>query len=197
MTSPHVTLYRGALDPEPIRVDDFDDFAEFADALEDLVGLEHDDKLSMLAWSPHRLRPTDERSGAALARAVEGRRTRATGPYRHLENVLDLSLLVIDVDRCHWGRLLEGVDALGSPAIVYTSPSDDPEGDPEARRARVVLPVDRPILPGECRATRLALAELLDLAPGCGVEGAIDPAKLFFAGRLRGTAPREFFRFGL
>lgn len=187
----HLTLYRGARQPVPLRQDDFDSWAEVVEALEDIVQREapkptasdlayaHGDareaqKLGLLAFAPHRLRT----------------------PYRKLENVIEVTLMVIDVDRCNADALAERITELGIAAYMYASPSDNPlDRDPDARRVRVVAPVSRSIAVDECRATRLAFAEALGLAPGCGVEGAIDAAKLFFCGRFNGAPPRQTWIF--
>lgn len=189
----HVTLYEGARSPAPIRRDDFADFSELCDSLEDLVDTEFPDKLHMWAWAPHRLADIDRRTDAEIRRSKGG--ARADGPYRHTANVIELTALVVDVDRCTIDPLLDAVASLGSEALVYTSPSDNPHGPADARRVRVVLPVDAPILPADSRHTRLALAERLGLAPGSGVEGAVDAAKIFFAGRITGSPRRDVWRF--
>lgn len=166
----HLTLYGGAFNPVPIRVDDFDTWPDLADALEDLVSREYADKTSMLAFAPHRL--------------VE--------PYRLLANVSHVTALVIDVDKVpDLALLAEAVEACGE-ALMYESPSSTED----APRVRVVAPILAPHMASECRRYRQAFAELLGLGPGCGVEGAIDAAKIFFAGRLAGTPARRVWRFG-
>lgn len=176
----HITVYRGAKQPEPIAQDDFPSWDALADELEAMTrelptapptASAEAQKKTMLAFGPHRLRE----------------------PYRCAANVEAVTLLVIDVDRlADLGALLEHVEALGAPALVYASPSDTPT----ARRVRVVAPMSRPLAPDECRDARQRFAELLGLAPGCGVEGAIEASKLFFIGRLHGTPEREVWRFG-
>jgi hypothetical protein len=165
----HVTIYSGAKAPEPIAQDDLT-WPELCDEIEAMAEIEYPDKLSMLAIGPHRLRV----------------------PYRKLENVEAVTLLVIDVDRVDdLDALLERAESL-APVLVYASPSDTPE----ARRVRVLAPVSRELAPDECARARFAFAELMGLAPGAGVEGCKDAAKLFFVGRLAGTAPRDVWRFG-
>lgn len=188
----HVTLYRGAYAPVPISRDDFDTWDEWADSLEDLVSREsgaepgadiEDQKRSLLAWAPHRLRDTcangadcDECGGEV---------------HRLAANVVSLTLLVIDVDIvADANALVAAARKESEHGLVYESPSSTTD----APRVRVVVPVSRPITPDECRASRLAFAELLGLEPGSGPEGAIDAAKLFFAGRLHGTPKRKVWR---
>lgn len=180
----HLTLYRGAESRHPITCDDFEDWPEVVASLTDLVGRVtaapegaslQEQKESLLAFAPHRLKP---------------RTTRA------LVNVLEVTMLVIDVDRCNVDVLAERLEGLDIDALMYTSPSDDPEGDPEARRVRVVAPISRPISVAECKQSRLVFAEALGLEPGCGVEGAPDASRLFFCGRLHDTPDRQVWVFG-
>lgn len=194
-----VTIYRGARAPEPIACEDFATWDELADMLENEVQQEpecapglpcKEQKLHMLAFGPHRLSPTDRRTDAEL----DGR-PRHAGPYRHLANVLEVTLLVIDVDRCNAEDVAARLAALDVPALMYASPSDPGPSEPDARRVRVVAPVTAPIRPEDCERTRFAFAELLGLEPGCGVEGAIDAAKLFFVGRYHGSDERQVWRF--
>lgn len=175
----HWTVYRGGRAPEPIAQDDLT-WAELADELEAMTrelpdvpataSLE-EQKLHMLAFGPHRLRE----------------------PYRKLANVEHVTLLTIDVDRvADVDALVTNVAALETNALVYESPSSTPD----AARVRILAPVSRPIAVAECAATRFAFAEIVGLAPGCGVEGAKDAARIFFAGRYHGTPERRVWRFG-
>lgn len=173
----HVTLYRGAQRPEPVRQDDFADWPEFVEALADIVqqptgaaeGASADQqKLEMLAFSPHRLRR----------------------PYRAKANVEDVTLAVLDLDEgVDLATLALRIDELGIAAVIYGSPSDDPDG---TRKLRVVAPVSRPIGVDECERTRFAFAEMLGFDDRCGVERSKDAAKLFFAGRMHGSPEREW-----
>jgi hypothetical protein len=86
--------------------------------------------------------------------------------------------------------LIEAAERESESGLIYESPSSAPD----AERVRVVVPVDRELAPSECRASRIAFAHALGLAPSCGVLGAIDAAKLFFAGRLHGTPDRRVWR---
>ena len=169
---PHITIYAGARNPRPIRQDDFADWDELADALEDLAtrtaepGVE---KRDLTAFAPHRLRV----------------------PYRAEANVEAVTLLVLDVDVvADLDALLARCRAWSEHGLVYASPSDTPAH----RKVRVVLPVTAEIAPKDSRHVRLAAAEALGLAPGCGVEGAVEAAKLFFIGGLHGTPTREVWR---
>jgi hypothetical protein len=179
----HATVYRGGRAPEPIAQDDFATWADFADELEAMAQAEpecsprlsrEEQKLAMLAIGPHRLRE----------------------PYRLLKNVDHVTLLVIDVDRCNAEDVAERLRALEVPALMYASPSDPGPSEPDARRVRVVAPIETPIAVADCARTRFAFAELLGLAPGCGVEGAKDASRIFFAGRYHGAPEREVWRFG-
>jgi len=174
----HVTLYHGAKRPEPTRQDDFEGgWEQLVESLQELVALPPNcpaaapndvQKEAMVAWSPHRL----------------------AKPYRHLDNVAELTLMVIDVDRCNLLDLCDNLEAMGWAALIYSSPSDSEDLPDDARRVRVVSPISRAILPSECDRTRFAYAECLGLKPGQGVEGAKDAAKLFFIGQLHGSCNR-------
>lgn len=183
----HLTLFRGARNPTPIERADFDTWREAADAIADIANdevsvsdaiVDADErmaaaKIRMLAFGPYRLAPGKSRSNA---------------------NVEAITAIVLDVDAVpDLDALLAAVEALDEPALVYASPSDTPE----ARRVRVIAPLDEPIAPDACAITRYWLAERLGLAYGCGVERACDPARIFFAGRLEGTPPRDVWEFGL
>lgn len=190
----HITVYRGR-SPVPIARDTFKTWRELADEIEamtrELPDADPDapfeeQKLQMLAFGPHRLFDDDRRSDAELA----GRR-RHDGPYRHLSNVEHVTLMGIDVDRVlHLERLAEAVGALEVPALMYESPSSTPD----APRVRIVTPISRPIAVADCAAKRFAFAEVLGLGPGCGVEGAKDAARIYFAGRYHGTPERRVWR---
>jgi hypothetical protein len=168
----HVTIYRGAKAPEPLAQDDLP-WPELCDEIEAMAEIEYDDKLAMLAIGPHRL----------------------TTPYRNLANVAEVTLLVIDVDRCDPEAVAERLREIEIDALMYASPSDDPDGPADARRVRVLAPVSRPMTKEECGRARFTFAEALGLGPGQGVEGAPDASRLFFVGRLAGTAPRQIWRF--
>lgn len=178
MKSTHITIYSGARNPIPAACDDFVDWSELSATFDDLVqrtssapatATAEEQKKSLLAFSPHRL--------------IEGSR-------RALENVQYVSLLVLDLDRCEVTDVVENLSELSFRSYVYASPSDPGPGD-APRRVRVVCPISRSITVEECPHMRFALAELLGLKPGCGVEGCIDAAKIFFVGRLHGTPERE------
>lgn len=169
-----LTLYRGARSARPYRSDDFGDFGELADALEDLAQVEAAEKVDLFAIGPYRLRPKSTRAD---------------------RNVEAVTLLALDVDCCDADALAERLEDLDVPAILYGSPSDN-EDLTDARRVRVLAEIDRELSPDECKPARLAFAEALALEPGCGVEGALDPSRIFFCGRLEGTPPRAFMRFG-
>jgi hypothetical protein len=163
----HTTLYRGARNPVPLRTDQFATWDEYVDALHDIVSDTAADKTALLAIGPHRLRT----------------------PYRARENVAAATCLAIDVDKCDLKALAARIDCA---AIVYGSPSDEASGPSDARRVRVLAPVSREMTPDECGPARLAFAERLGLAPGCGVESCLDAARLYFIGRIEGTPEREW-----
>jgi hypothetical protein len=175
----HVTIYRGAKAPEPIDQADFPTWDAWVDELEAMLYeppdcLEDADpatqKECMLAFAPHRLRE----------------------PYRKATHVTAVTFMCIDVDACDPEAIAARLAALGWTAFMYASPRDAPE----ARRVRVLAPMSRELRPDECKAARYAFAEALGLGPGVGVEGAQEAAKLFFAGRMHGTPPRQTWRFG-
>lgn len=166
-----LTVYAGAHDPVPIAQDDLS-WPELVSELDGAASLiASPEKEGLTAFSPVRLNK----------------------PHRKAANVEHVTALFIDVDRANLPAIEGAINSLGIAAVVYGSPSDDPGS--EVRRVRIVAPVDRVIKPDECRATRIAFAEVLGLEPGCGVEGAIDPAKIFFVGRVEGTAERYFRHF--
>lgn len=131
-----------------------------------------DQKRQMIAWAPHTLRI----------------------PYRLAENVEHVSLLVVDVDnddRPTSPITPETIAALmagkGIQGLLYESP----RSTPALPKFRIVATISEPIPPDACRECRTRFAEMLGLGPRCGVHGAIEAVKLFFAGRLHGTPPRR------
>jgi hypothetical protein len=172
-----VTLYAGARDPEPKLVAE-KPWNELADRLSELANRPTDalvgaspeeQKRRMAAWSPHRLRPDTTRAEA---------------------NVEEVTLLVLDVDAGDPDAVAARMVERGWAGLLYESPSSTDE----APRFRVVSPITSKIAPDDSRETRLAFAEALGLEPGCGVEGAVDASKLFFAGCTHGTRPRGVMR---
>ena len=107
--------------------------------------------------------------------------------YNVNANITALTALPIDVDSApDW--LIERCAASGLDLFVYTTPSDpNPDG---SRRLRIVARLSRPILPSEVEHARLALAELLGIGPGAGVETAKAVSQVMFAGALAGTPER-------
>lgn len=166
-----VTLFAGARTNQPHAVEDWtwDAFADEVEALCD----EHERpaKTDLLALGPYRLRD---------------------GATRSNEAVEAVTVLALDVDHIDSiARLKKRLKAAGHAALVYGSPSDDPKGD---RRVRVLAPLTRELAPDECGPARAAFAESLGLEPGCGVGKCLDPARLFFVGRVAGTEPRFALR---
>jgi hypothetical protein len=159
----HVTLYRGAKSSDvPITAEDLS-WPALVSEVVDALAIEAP-KLDMLAVAPHRLRE----------------------PHRLLANVTAVTFLAIDVDEGDPDTVRECLEAWGVAALVYESASSTDD----APRFRVLAPTTRPITVAECYRTRFAFAEALGLAPGCGVEGAKDAAKIFFVGRLPSTRER-------
>lgn len=115
-------------------------------------------------------------------------------PYNVNANYLDHTALVIDVDRVDLHALITIAEARELSAFIYGSPSDDADGDPFARRVRVIVELTAPLHPDHVRHCRLALAELLGIGPGQGVETAIAVSQIMFVGRLEGTPERDCFR---
>jgi hypothetical protein len=182
----HLTLYKGARNPVPEDQADFDSWRECADAIKDIV--------ADVVTVSDAITDPEERMAAAKLRMLAIGPYRLSKPKRANENVVEISMIVLDVDHVErLDALLANVDALGEPALVYASPSDTPE----ARRVRVIAPLDEPIAPERCAVTRFWLAERLGLAHGCGVERAHEPSRIFFAGRLEGTPPRDVWEFGI
>lgn len=167
-----MALYSSAFDPVPVASDAFA-WPDVVDALEELCDREAEEgreKTGLMAWAPHLL----------------------TTPHRTLDHVAHVSMHVIDVDHmtdAGFDALRDRIQELCVSAVVYGSPSD---GLKPGRRMRVVIPSASEIPVSECRDMRYRVAEHLGLRPGCGVEGAIDAAKIFFAGRLHGTPTRYF-----
>lgn len=179
-----LTLFGSWTDPngrelpaaEPTREDDFDDFGELAAAIADLIEAEAPTKTGLFSIGPYRLRPGTRRGNA---------------------NVEAVTLVALDVDRCDLSALESALDVLDIPALVYGSPSDDPDGPTDRRRVRVLVQPSREIRPDECARVRVALANAVGLRPDCGVMEALDPARLFFCGRVEGTPPRYFRAWGV
>ncbi len=172
-----ITLYRGARDARPIARERLT-WPELVAELVDALAVEAP-KLAMLAWSPVRLRDA----------CACGRDGCDGGPHRLLANVEHVSALVIDVDRGDPDTVREALTYAGWSALAYESPSSTDA----APRFRVVAPTSRDMTIDECARARFAFAEALGLAPGCGVEGAKDAAKIFFAGRTPRSRERAHY----
>jgi len=114
-------------------------------------------------------------------------------PYNTNENVECLTALPIDIDACDGAAVIEAIESQGLAALVYASPSDpNPDG---SRRLRVLVPLSEPLNPEQAYQARFALAELLGVGPGQGVETAKAASQVMFAGKLRGTDDRDFATF--
>ncbi len=140
-------------------------FNEFRNEIVGLLDAEATDKKQLPAIAAIDLTPNTPRKNANVQRVTVG--------------LLDFDHIA-DVARVR--ERLSGLDYL-----VYATPSDAGVGAPE-RRIRICVALERPLLPREVGAWRLALAaeigETLD-------SSTIDPARLSFVGRLEGTTPRE------
>lgn len=156
-------------------------WTEVVATLRELCTREAEYKTALPAWGPYRLKRqrssySNNPSTKALPRANE--------------NVDHVSLHVLDVDRCDADALWRTVVAEVPRALMYSSPSDDPTKR-DARRVRLVIPAPTPVPARFVADARLDLAEALGLLPGSGVEGAIDAARVLFAGRIAGTSARQ------
>jgi hypothetical protein len=162
-----LTLYRGiSPDPHPVQVD----WDELCGEIALLCAEESEvaDKRDLPAIGPYRLREGAARSAAAV------------------EEMASLAVLDLDhdVDVPALLARLEGVDG-----VVYATPGDTPE----SRRVRVVVRLDSAHAPSDAGRVRAALAAQLGVAHAhdlsCG-----NADRIYFAGRLAGTPPREVWR---
>lgn len=165
-----LTVYRGARSATPTARDALA-WGEFVAEVEALCREESaaTDKRDLPALGPYRLR-----AGA----------TRAAANVERMSAVAALDLDGVDLD-----ALRARLQSLGVAAIVHGSPSDDPAG---TRKARAYVALDREHDPADAGRVRASVAALL------GVQ--VDPAcanadRVFFCGRLAGTAPRYVERF--
>ena len=145
-------------------------WAEFADELAAMAEVERPTKAACLAWAATTLAdPAAPRADA---------------------NVVALTALAIDVDAADVDAIEAALEYAGWDAVVYGSPSDDEDAAAGARRVRVVVGLDAPIPADRIRHARRALAELVGVGPGCGVEHADARSQIMFAGRVRGSDAR-------
>jgi P4 family phage/plasmid primase-like protien len=165
-TAIKVTIYGRAIDNEG-RAEECTDWADFCASVRDLVENETaSDKRHLPAIGPHTIAP-------GMTRANDG--------------VTAVTLAALDIDKGlpDIRTLIDALVYYELTAIVHTSPSDPA---PESRKVRVYLPVSRPLESRECGIVRRALATLL----GVTIDGGtLDPARMFFAGRISGTPARE------
>lgn len=162
-----LSLYANAFARTPAQII-VTEWRDLAADIGQLLELRAAEKTALPALAPHALRD---------------------GATRSLAGVDRVTALMIDVDTVPGNDLGALLDRILPPAIVYASPSDAPE----RRRVRVLAPLRRPVSPMVSAHLRCAYAESLGLAPGCGVEGALDCAHLFFVGALDGTPAREWW----
>ena len=166
-----ISVFACAQSNTPVAVDDLT-FDELAAEIESLCYHEHDtaqDKTQLPLIGPYRLRDGATRA----ANAIE---TMASAAWIDVDHDLDID------------ALQSRIDALGLNAIVYGSPSDDPEGE---RKARIIVELDREHTPAQAWAVRAHIADALGVTPDPSTS---DASRGFFAGRLRGTPPRFFLR---
>ncbi|HEX3849617.1 MAG TPA: primase-helicase family protein, partial [Polyangiaceae bacterium] len=114
-----------------------------------------------------------------------------TEAYNDNSNVQHLTALPIDVDSGDLIATHARAEAAGIDALIYTSPSH-PNAD-HTDRFRVIVPLDAPLAPGDVKHARKALAEMLGIGPGQGVERADAVSQVFFCGQFKGDNPRECF----
>lgn len=169
-------------------------FDSFVSVLRELVDTEHAcadladrrsvdaAKASMPAVIPARLSP--ERMAARLER---GEKT-----ARGSEVVEGSALVGLDIDKAPAEAIavaLERLKAGNVAAVVHGSPTDGV--DPSVRKVRIYVQADRELGPSEIWPARVAWATALGLREWLDPQTS-DPSRLFFAGRLAGTPPREF-----
>jgi hypothetical protein len=167
-----VAVFAGARATRPTAEDDLT-FAELAQEIALLCAHESNatNKTELPAFVPARLTPDATRSTAAVETMS--------------------AVCMLDLDGVDLAALRARIKELGVAAIVHGTPSDDPAH--AARKMRAYVALDREHAPDDAKAVRLAVADLL------GVEAdpaTLDPARLGFCGRLKGTAPRECYVFG-
>lgn len=165
-----LNVFSSAYDKVPTEYDL--EWAEVCELLGDMITSEALDKRKLPAFS------------CALLRE----------PYNTNENVVSLGALPIDVDQCDGAAVIEKIEGFGFAALVYASPSDpNPDG---SRRLRVLVPLTEPLDPAHVEHARFALAELLGIGPGQGVETAKASSQIMFTGKIKGTPDRDFATFG-
>ncbi len=179
-----VTFYTGDKNPIPSAVLDLQ-WDELVECLQYQCENEVAEKDDLLAFAPHELADRCKKCPRPSGFSCDG------ALHRLKENVQEVTFLVLDLDAPGEVSQAMALERLGLAAVMYESPSSV-LGSP---RVRVVAPTSRPMIVAECARARFAFAELLGLAPGCGVEGAKDASKLFFVGRKPGTAPRVCWTF--
>lgn len=146
-------------------------WAHFVGGLRRVLAAEAPSKGELPAIGPFVLRPGERRADAAV------------------EAVTLLALDVDDLPAAELPTLLEKLAPLA--AAAHSSPSDGGPGAPK-RKLRVYALPSRPIAPSECRRTRSGLASLL----GVNIDrAALNPSRIFYVGRLSGTAERECWAF--
>lgn len=113
-------------------------------------------------------------------------------PYNCDENAQHLSALQLDIDTGgDLPAVYDRLEELGLSALIYTSPSHPDAAGTD--RFRVVVPLDEPIASAHAKHARRALAEMLGLRPGQGVERADAISQVFFVGRFKGDPERDVF----
>jgi RecA-family ATPase len=114
------------------------------------------------------------------------------GDRRHADNVKGSTIIGLDIDGCPpeaWAGAVERLRAGGVSAVAHTSPTDGLS--PGIRKGRIFVELDREATPAEVWPLRCAMAEALGVREWLD-NATSDASRIFFAGHLRGTPPREF-----
>jgi hypothetical protein len=185
--------FQSSVSGEPTPVAAPITFEQFARGLRSAVETEHAcdtrDKASieyaktgMMAVIPARLSPDK----------MAARRARGEKNARGSEVVEGSAIIGLDIDGCppdKWSSALGFLQQAGVAAVAHASPTDGLK--PDVRKGRIFVAVDREATPAEIWPLRCALAEHLGVREWLDPQTS-DPSRLFFAGRLAGTPPREF-----
>jgi P4 family phage/plasmid primase-like protien len=167
-----VTVYPSRSKVDEGVVNAFPSWPEFCQAIGELLAERRRSKKALPYLAPH---------------------VRKVGAVRRRdEDVERVTLAMLDVDAGFRGAL-ERARGLGYAVLGYESPADGTKKNGVVQdRGRLIFLPTRAIAPAECARVRLALAERLDLAPGCGVDACLNPNVGFFIGAEGATPAREY-----